>query len=217
MPIDAPNANTPRRTSASDFWETRYVEHGALFGWGPSAFVARHAGWIPPDSDVVDLGAGEARTLIWLARTFGHRPTAVDFSETALATARHRAADQSTALETVLADLRTWTPVRSWDAVLISFLHLLPDERQHLYPIIRQMLRPGGVVLAEWFAPNHLHGGFDRMGPSQPDRMVSAAELQQAFPSFSIVRCASQCVALRESTVLSGRAAVTQFIARATS
>ena len=215
MPIHPSDANSSRRTSAPDFWETRYTQHDALFGRGPSAFVARHAGWIPPNSDVVDLGAGEARTLIWLARTFGHRPTAVDFSETALATARHRAADQSIALETVTVDLRTWTPVRSWNAVLISFLHLLPDERQHLYGIARQMLRPGGVILAEWFAPTHLDGSHARIGPSQPDRMVAPAELKDAFAAYTLVTCASESVHLLESDVLHGRAGVTRLIAQA--
>jgi len=46
---------------------------------------------LPPESAVVELGAGEGRTAAWLAREHGHRVTAVDFSEAALKTAQERA------------------------------------------------------------------------------------------------------------------------------
>ena len=214
---DAFPTDAARTTSAPSFWNTRYATIDALFGTGPSAFVARHAGWIPPKSAVVDLGAGEARTSLWLARMFGHRVTAVDFSETALATARQRANAGDVPFQPIVADLRTWRPHRRWDAALISFLHLLPNERIRLYTTIRRMLRPGGVLLVEAFAPAHLNGGCARIGPSRKDRMITPGELSDAFAGWHRVRCDVHPVALHESKRLWGRAAVTQFIGRAPS
>lgn len=167
---------------------------------------------------MLDLGAGEARTLLWLGRTFGHRVTAVDFSATALATAERRAAHLGVALDAMRSDLTTWTPAPmqhgAWDAVLVSFVHLLPAERQRLYRTIRRVLRPGGVLLAEWFAPSHLGTGYARIGPSRPDRMVPTREVRRALPNAWMVRCHVRSVALAESPVLRGRVAVTQVVAR---
>lgn len=127
------------------------------------------------------------------------------------------AAAHDVTLETVQADVRTWQPHRQWDVVLVTFVQLLPDERPGFYQLIQQIVRPGGWVFATWFRPDHLRGGYDRMGPSAADRMVPADEVLAAFDAFRIVRCKPADVTLREGPRLRGRAAVLRLAVQAPS
>jgi cyclopropane fatty-acyl-phospholipid synthase-like methyltransferase len=178
--------------------------------------VASQAHRIPEGSDVLELAAGEGRTLVWLARERKATCTAVDFSQPALDEAVRWADAHDLPIETVEADVRSWSPGRQWDAVIVVFLQLLPDERLDLYRRIRRLLRPGGVVVGQWFRPDHLNGNYDRVGPSTADRMVPVAELRQAFAEDEILHCGRADVELAEGPVLQGRAAVARLVARRT-
>jgi len=204
-------ADSSRASSHPDFWNTRYEREDHLFGTAPNAFVTAAAHRLPPESEVVEVGAGEARTLAWLAREHGHRTTAVDFSSKALATAAQWAEAHDLPLDTVQADMRTWRPDRQWDAAIVTFLQLLPDERPALYRLLRRIVRPGGWILGEWFRPDHLAGDYDRMGPSRADRMVPREEVRAAFGD-EIVRCNAADVHLREGRLLNGHAAVVRTV-----
>jgi SAM-dependent methyltransferase len=205
-----------RESSRPEFWDVRYEREAHLFGTAPNAFVQEEAHRLPPESEVVELGAGEGRTLVWLARDNGHRTTAVDFSDEALATAARWAEEYDLPLDIVQADVRTWAPERQWDAAIVTFLQLLPDERSRLYRLLRRIVRPGGWILAEWFRPDHLNGNHDRMGPSTADRMVPVDEVRAAFSDDEILRCAPVDVHLREGPLLKGNAAVLRGLVRRT-
>jgi len=207
-------SSADRPSSHPPFWEERYADNEALFGTGPSAFVVQEADRIRKGSSVLELGAGEARTLLWLVREREADGTAVDFSTTALDTARQRADRQGRSLDTVAADVRRWAPDRQWDVVVVTFLQLLPEERPALYRTIRTALREGGLVLGEWFRPAHLEGDYDRIGPSSPDRMVPPAELRAAFSADELQACRADDVTLADGPHLRGTAAVVRFVAR---
>lgn len=209
-------ADSSRASSRPDFWDTRYEREDHLFGTAPNAFVTEEAHRLPPESEVVEVGAGEARTLAWLAREHGHRTTAVDFSGEALATAAQRAEARALPLDTIRTDVRTWTADRQWDAAIVTFLQLLPDERPALYRLLRHIVRPGGWILGEWFRPDHLTGSYDRMGPSRADRMVPVEEVHTAFSGDTVVQCEAADVHLREGPLLNGHAAVVQTVVHRT-
>lgn len=205
-----------RPSSRPPFWDERYAAREHLFGTEPNAFVTSQAHQIPKGCEVVELAAGEGRTLVWLAREREARCTAVDFSREALDVAARWAEEHDLPIETVEADVRTWAPSRQWDVVLVPFLQLLPDERPDLYRLMRSVLRPGGVAIGEWFRPAHLRGEYDRLGPSKEDRMVPVSELRDAFADDEILRCAAADVDLAEGPLLRGRAAVARLVARRT-
>lgn len=206
--------SSDRPSSRPAFWDERYDENEALFGTAPSAFVVREADRIPEDPSVLELGAGEGRTLLWLARERNAVCTAVDFSATALDTARQRAQNEGRPLDTIAADIRSWEPDRRWDVVVVTFLQLLPEERPSLYRRIRTALRDGGLLLGEWFRPAHLKGDYDRLGPTSPDRMVPPSELRDAFAADEIRACRAEEVSLAEGPLLRGRAGVVRLVAR---
>jgi SAM-dependent methyltransferase len=200
-----------RQTSTPDFWDARYEGAALTFGAAPTPLVVAEAGRFAAGARVVDLGAGEGRNALFLARR-GCRVVALDFAETGLAKARAWAARDGLALETERADLARWTPPPgAFDGAVCVFVHLLPDERAGLYRAIRAALRPGGVLVAEWFTPAQL--GHASGGPSQPDRLVAPAELRAAFARFGTVhRCEEAERVLDEGPYLQGPAATVQFV-----
>lgn len=204
-----------RASSQPDFWDVRYEREEHLFGTAPNAFVASQADRIPRSADVVELGAGEGRTLVYLAGERDTHGTAVDFAPTALEQAKELADAHGVALDTVQADVRTWQPTRCWDVVLVTFVQLLPHERPAFYQLMRRIVRPGGWLIGEWFRPDHLNGAYARIGPSAADRMVPVEELRAAFAACTIERCEAADVDLAEGQRLRGEAAVVRFAARA--
>ena len=208
-------SDSPRPSSRPDFWDVRYEQDRHLFGAGPNAFVKAAAHRLPPESAVVELGAGEGRMAAWLAREHGHRVTAVDFSEAALKTAQERAEAEHLRLDTVRADVRTGRPDRQWDAAVVTFLQLLPDERLHLCRLLKTSVRSGGWLLAEWFRPAHLTGPYDRMGPSRADRMVPVREVRRAFAGERLASVEAVDVHLQEGPHRTGDAAVVRGVVQA--
>lgn len=72
--------------------------------------------------------------------------------------------------------------------------------------------RPSAFVVRE--ADRIPEGGYDRIGPSRPDRMVPPAELRAAFAADEVRACRADDVTLADGPHLRGRAAVVRFVAR---
>ncbi|PSQ68328.1 MAG: class I SAM-dependent methyltransferase [Bacteroidetes bacterium QH_2_67_10] len=194
------------------FWDEKYESREALFGTAPNAFVRAAASRIPQGARVAEVGAGEARNLLYLARERDADVTAVDFAEEGLRAARRRAEAAGISLKTTAADARTWRPGRPFDAVLVTFLHLLPEARVESYRRLRDALVPGGVLVAEWFSDAHADKGrFAEIGPSTPKRLISAHELREHFPQGGIEVLEETERDLDEGPILKGRAAVLRF------
>ena len=207
----------PRATSEPAFWDERYRTGapggGPAFSLRPNPFVADEAHRIPAGGRVADVGAGEGRHALHLAR-LGHPVLAVDFAGHGLATLDRLAAGEQLPISTRTADAAdadAWAEPGTFDAVVVTFVHPLPAERTRMYASIRRALKPGGVLLAEWFRPAHLSGAYARIGPSKPDRLVSADELREHFApaGFHVLREAEPTFDLG---FLDGKAATVQVV-----
>ena len=196
------------------FWNERYEAEAHLFGTAPNAFIGAHEHLIPANGSVVELGAGEGRNLIPLAKR-GHFATVVDFSEIALRKAGEQAQAAGVPLRLIQADVATWKPVEQWDVVVVTFLQLLPDERPHLWWLIQQILKRGGLFLGVFFRPEQITEGYQSGGPSKVDRMVTPGELRFHFPGKGRLYCEPAEVTLQAGPYLSGPAAVAQIAYRA--
>ncbi|MDD7965584.1 class I SAM-dependent methyltransferase [Actinomycetospora lemnae] len=91
----------------------------------PNAHLLAEVADLPPGR-ALDAGAGHGSEALWLAAR-GWRVTAVDFSATALARARHRAERDGVGdrVEAIEADLGTWTPPAGrFDLVTCLYVHV---------------------------------------------------------------------------------------------
>jgi SAM-dependent methyltransferase len=129
------------------FWEARWSE--ALREHGDRA--AR----LPPNAHLVDgvaglrpglaldAGCGHGSDAVWLAAR-GWRVTAVDFSATALAYAKARAA--RTQIDWIEADLATWAPgPAAFDLVVSVYVHA-PGSVEDLVRRLAGGVAPGGTL-----------------------------------------------------------------------
>jgi len=204
----------------ADFWNERFDREAYVYGTAPNAFLASaadaHFADVP--ARVVDLGGGEGRTAVYLA-TRGYDVTVIDASAVGLRKAHALAARHSVRIETVDADLTTWSPSDAsdsapWDAVVCSFLHFAPEDRPRLYRTMQEATRSGGIVAAEWFRPEQRTENYDSGGPPRVDLMVTADELQQHFDSGEILHLESATPVLKEGAFHQGPAATVRLVWR---
>jgi len=207
-----PDAGT-RESSQPAFWDERYRDFPELFSSEPSAFVKAQADRLPPGAEVLDVAAGEGRNARFLAER-GHPVTAVDFAPAGLEALRNVAAEEDLPIKTVCADILSWEPHRQWDAIVITFLQLLPHERPRLFERLLALLRPGGWLIGVFFRPAHLQEAYADVGPPVVDRMFGPDELREYFPTENLHVCEERDMDLDEGRIR-GRCALTTLVAQA--
>ncbi len=193
-------------------WDQRYSAPGLVYGEQPNRFVREQA-WRLAGKRVIELGAGEGRNAVFLARQ-GLDVTAVDFSEVGIRKALELAERNETALRTILADVTAWHPDATWGGVVVTFLHLPPTHRPTLYRLIHRLLEPGGILVAEWFRPEQRLLGYTSGGPPTPDLMVSLDELAGWFEAAGLLMAEETITDLDEGNLHKGEAAVVRLVWR---
>ncbi len=139
------------------FWDQSYdASAGFKYGEQPNAFLVAQATRFAPGSRILLPGDGEGRNGVWLAEQ-GHRVFSVDGSAVGLARAQELASRRDVTLHTRHADLADWAPEpASFDAIVSTYLHLLPALRHAVHRKLVQALRPGGWLVLEAFHPDQL-------------------------------------------------------------
>ena len=140
----------------STFWDQNFSVPGYKYGTAPNAFLTEQTHRLNLSSAVLVPGDGEGRNSVWLAEQ-GHKVTAMDASAVGLHKAQNLAAERDVALTTVLGDLASWAPqAASFDAVVLTYVHLPPAIRQGAHRRLATGLRPGGWLIVEGFHPGQL-------------------------------------------------------------
>jgi hypothetical protein len=195
-----------------EFWDHRYdAAPGYVFGTEPNDFLAACAHHLPP-GPVLCLAEGEGRNAVFLAGQ-GHAVTAVDQSAVGLTKASRLAAERGVTLTTVQADLADYAiEPGAWSGVVVIFAHLPPALRRSVNARAVAGLAPGGVYLAEVYSPGQLAHATG--GPRERELLVTVADLRAELAGLDFL-IARECERdVIEGTGHTGRAAVTQVLAR---
>lgn len=160
-------------------WNDRYAAADLVWTAEPNRTFATETASLPPGK-ALDLGAGEGRNAIWLAQR-GWTATAVDFSDVALAKAAQLAEASDVEIETIAADVTTYTPpTRAYDLVAVIYLHLPARQRTQVHRRAAAALNPGGTLVVlghDTTNLTHGHGGpQDAAVLFTPDDVVSDLE-----------------------------------------
>ena len=161
------------------FWDQAYDTPQYKYGTAPNAFVRAQSALLAPGSRVLVPGDGEGRNGVWLA-VQGHEVLSVDSSSVGLAKARALAQKSGVPLATEQADLAEWTPApASFDAVVLTYVHLPPAIRTRVHRRLAGALRPGGWLILEAFTRKQLAYGSG--GPKDGGMLYSLDALCEDF------------------------------------
>jgi SAM-dependent methyltransferase len=164
-------------------WDARYREAELVWSAEPNRFLVAEVEGLPPGR-ALDLACGEGRNAIWLARR-GWDVVGVDFSAVALEKARRRAEHEGVGLELVLADLLDYRPpYRSFDLVLVFYLHLPAPARRVVLDRAADALVPGGTLLLVGHDSLNLSEGTG--GPSDPAVLYTPDEIAAELPGLVV-------------------------------
>jgi SAM-dependent methyltransferase len=106
-----------------------------------------------PTASALDIGCGNGRNLIYLARTFGLRGVGYDISHAGVAQAKKLAANLPLTFEVRSADTTLPLPDASQNLVLdmmVSHVLKAPERTQLLKEVLR-VLKPGGWLFFKTF------------------------------------------------------------------
>lgn len=200
-------------TSVVPFWDARYAEPGFLFGEAPNAFLQSQLFRLKSGQSVLAVADGEGRNGVWLAEQ-GLKVHAVEASPVAIEKSRALAAQRGVSLDWEQADLQTWDwPVAAVDAVAAIFIQFVgPEGRAKQFAGIRQMLKPGGLLILQGYTPRQLDYGTG--GPSHAENMYTQAMLREAFGDWEILHLSEHDEIVEEGAGHSGLSALIDLVAR---
>lgn len=185
-------------------WDDRYRATDRLWSAEPNTFVEGRLADHEPGVGL-DLASGEGRNAIWLAER-GWEMTAVDFSSVAI----DRGLEHSAEVEFVVADVLTWQPDRSYDLVLIAYLHLVLADFEPLLRRTVTWLRPGGELFLVGHDRTNIEHGVG--GPQNPEVLWEIEEILPWLEGLDIVEAG---VVEREVEIDHGVAAARDALIRA--
>jgi SAM-dependent methyltransferase len=151
-------------------WDERYRSTDLVWGAEPNQFVRQLCERLPIGT-ALDLACGEGRNALWLAR-LGWQVVGIDFSAAAI----ERATELARALPEKdrprvswrVADVTLEPPrAASTDLVVVSYLHLPPDQLRDLLTGAARAVRPGGHVVVVGHDRRNLTEGVG--GPQYPE------------------------------------------------
>ena len=135
--------------SSGNKYEMLYQLGRGVCGEPTAAFVAYFSKLGATPLDILDLGCGQGRDALLLARA-GHRVLGVDLAPTGVAQMVADGEAEGLAIRGTVADITEFEPEESFDAVVIDrVLHMLkPMElRIEIFAKALGWLRPAGHIL----------------------------------------------------------------------
>lgn len=142
----------------------------------PSPWIVRFTPLVVAGGAVLDVACGNGRHVRWF-EACGHRVTAIDRSESALAAAG--------ATEPLVVDLEAGDATRCWPVTDRRFAAVVVTHYLHrpLLPLLVAALAPGGVLLYETFAAGNARFGR----PANPAFLLEPGELLAATAGLTVV------------------------------
>lgn len=194
-------------------WDARYTSTPWVWSAEPNMWVVEELSDLAPGK-ALDLGAGEGRNAVWLARR-GWRVDAVDFSRVALDRAGELASTHGVQVNTVEADLTEFEPDEgAYDLVLVVYVHLPRDEMDALLHRAARAARPGGTLFLVGHDVDNIEHGTG--GPQDPEILTTTDRVTSVWSELADIRAAEirRRPVAREDAVVSALDTVVRAVRR---
>lgn len=133
-------------------YDSVYAENDAVFGSKETHLLNKCAKYIPEGARVLDLGIGQGRNALPLARR-GCQVTGIDTSEVSVDMVNRLAAEENLPVTALLQNFMTYEPDRSFEVVLCFGLMQIQDLAgcASLVERLHHWTKPGGTLfLTAW-------------------------------------------------------------------
>lgn len=161
-------------------WDKQYSANTYVYGKEPAEFLAKNFDYFPARSNILDVGMGEGRNAVFLAKK-GHKVTGIDISSVAVMKAQNLAKETGVRIKSVTDSIKKHEfPARSFDAI-ICFYYV---DRSILIKFFR-WLKPGGVLIYEAHTNDHPKL---QTGELTSQDVVSSQELLSWFQGTKILK-----------------------------
>lgn len=153
-----------------------YTESSVNFNKMPNAFLMEMVRGLKPGK-ALDVGMGQGRNTLFLAQQ-GWEVTGFDKSETGIGQALEQAGKLKLHIDARVQNASDFDfGTQRWDLVVLCYLNFRP-----LLERVRQSLKPGGVVILEYY-----HRDTRKMRYLTEERSYASNELLQIFSDFRIL------------------------------
>lgn len=126
------------------YWDKKYAQDSYIFGKTPAKFLSTNYHFIPSEAKVLDVGMGEGRNAVFLARK-GYTVVGVDISAVAVRKAKKLADEFGVRINTIVSPMQKFNPGKeSYDAI-ICFYYV----DRNLNKKLLEWLKPGGILIYE--------------------------------------------------------------------
>jgi SAM-dependent methyltransferase len=171
--------------SRIDRWNERYASDEMVWSITPTNALVEEIGHLSPGK-ALDLGCGEGRNAIWLAR-LGWNVTAVDFAENGLARGRQLSAQDNLEIRWICEDVTRLQPqAKAFDLVIMIFLQVPEPDRQLIIQNSIQSLVTGGHFVYIGHDVTNIEKGIG--GPQDPAVLCTPEDVAADLPGFQISR-----------------------------
>lgn len=126
------------------FWDSKYSDTKYVFGKKPAKFLAQNYDYIPAEAKVLDMGMGEGRNAVFLARK-GYKVTGVDISSVAVKKSKMLADEYGVRINTIVASMNKYKISDGAYDAIICFYYV--DRKLHERML--SWLKPGGILIYE--------------------------------------------------------------------
>ena len=127
-------------TNKQPWWEASYNRSSnadAFSGGAPSLEICKAANELPSNAKVLDLGCGDGRNAIFLAKN-GHSVKAIDISQAGIEKLSRIANEKVLPIKAEIADMRNFIFKETYDLIVAQYSFYL-IERKHWTRLISEM------------------------------------------------------------------------------
>ncbi|MGB0452387.1 MAG: class I SAM-dependent methyltransferase, partial [Bacteriovoracaceae bacterium] len=152
-----------------------------VFGKKPADFLAENYHYIPKGGKVLDVGMGEGRNAVYLARK-GYKVTGVDISSVAIRKANTLANEYGVKIEAVTSSMQKFKADKESFDCIINFYYV--DRK--LNKKLVELLKPSGILIYE----SHTDNQRKVKGSEHYERryLLRPGELLGLFPRLKILK-----------------------------
>ena len=170
-----------KNKESQKFWDNKFSGDEYLYGKAPAKFLAENYSYIPLASKVLDVGMGEGRNAVFLARK-GFNITGVDISAVAVRKARRLAGEYGIRINTVVSSMENFNSKASlYDAILVFYYVDRKLNRK-----LMKWLKPGGLLIYESHTKRQKSvPGHEKY---EDKYLLKEKELLTMFPEYRVLK-----------------------------